>query len=106
MATSDKIDVFVELIGGDTGAAEDAVRAAIMAGKHVITANKALLAKHGNELARLAEEHNVSINFEAAVAGGIPVIKAIRGKPDQQRHYPRLRYSERNLQLYPHPHGR
>ncbi|WP_319410247.1 homoserine dehydrogenase [uncultured Cohaesibacter sp.] len=78
MATSDKIDVFVELIGGDTGAAEDAVRAAIMAGKHVITANKALLAKHGNELARLAEEHNVSINFEAAVAGGIPVIKAIR----------------------------
>nr|WP_321483280.1 homoserine dehydrogenase [uncultured Cohaesibacter sp.] len=78
MATSDKIDVFVELIGGDSGPAEDAVRAAIKAGKHVITANKALLAKHGNELARLAEEHNVSINFEAAVAGGIPVIKAIR----------------------------
>ena len=78
MATSDKIDVFVELIGGDSGPAEDAVRAAIKAGKHVITANKALLAKHGNELAKLAEEHNVSINFEAAVAGGIPVIKAIR----------------------------
>ena len=54
MATSDKIDVFVELIGGDSGPAEDAVRAAIKAGKHVITANKALLAKHGNELARLA----------------------------------------------------
>ena len=78
MATSDKIDVFVELIGGDSGPAEDAVRAAIKAGKHVITANKALLAKHGNELAKLAEKHNVSINFEAAVAGGIPVIKAIR----------------------------
>nr|WP_319516918.1 homoserine dehydrogenase [uncultured Cohaesibacter sp.] len=78
MATSDKIDVFVELIGGDSGPAEDAVRAAIKAGKHVITANKALLAKHGNELAKLAEEHNVSINFEAAVAGGIPVVKAIR----------------------------
>nr|WP_319389358.1 homoserine dehydrogenase [uncultured Cohaesibacter sp.] len=78
MAKSDEIDVFVELIGGDSGPAEEAVRAAIMAGKHVITANKALLARHGNELAQLAEEHNVSINFEAAVAGGIPVIKAIR----------------------------
>nr|WP_321457332.1 homoserine dehydrogenase [uncultured Cohaesibacter sp.] len=78
LAVSDDIDVFIELIGGDSGPAEEAVRAAINAGKHVITANKALLAKHGNELAKLAEEKGVSINFEAAVAGGIPVVKAIR----------------------------
>ncbi|WP_373236490.1 homoserine dehydrogenase [Cohaesibacter celericrescens] len=78
LAKDADIDVFVELIGGDSGPAEEAVRAAILAGKHVVTANKALLAKHGNELARLAEENNVSINFEAAVAGGIPVIKTIR----------------------------
>ncbi|WP_316859505.1 homoserine dehydrogenase [uncultured Cohaesibacter sp.] len=78
MAKSPDIDVFVELIGGDSGPAEEAVRTALMAGKHVVTANKALLAKHGNELARLAEENNVSLNFEAAVAGGIPVIKSMR----------------------------
>ena len=78
MAKSEDIDVFVELMGGDSGAADEAVRAAIAAGKHVVTANKALLAKHGNELARLAQEKNVILNFEAAVAGGIPVIKTIR----------------------------
>ncbi len=78
LAKSDKIDVFVELIGGDNGPAEASVRAALESGKHVVTANKALLAKHGNELARLAEEKGVSLNFEAAVAGGIPVIKALR----------------------------
>lgn len=78
MATSPEIDVYVELMGGDSGPAEESVRAAIMAGKHVVTANKALLAKHGNELAKLAEEKGVSLNFEAAVAGGIPVIKSIR----------------------------
>nr|WP_321444711.1 homoserine dehydrogenase [uncultured Cohaesibacter sp.] len=78
LAKSDKIDVFVELIGGDNGPAEASVRAALESGKHVVTANKALLAKHGNALARLAEEKGVSLNFEAAVAGGIPVIKALR----------------------------
>ncbi|WP_321338322.1 homoserine dehydrogenase [Breoghania sp.] len=78
MAKSPDIDVFVELIGGDSGPAEEAVRAAIKSGKHVVTANKALLAKHGNDLAKLAEKHNVTLNFEAAVAGGIPVIKALR----------------------------
>ena len=78
LAKSDDIDVFVELIGGDNGPAEQSVRAALEAGKHVVTANKALLAKHGNELARLAEEKGVSIQFEAAVAGGIPVVKALR----------------------------
>lgn len=78
LATSDDIDVYVELMGGDSGAAEDSVRAALKAGKHVVTANKALLAKHGNELAKLAEENNVSLNYEAAVAGGIPIIKTMR----------------------------
>nr|WP_319391620.1 homoserine dehydrogenase [uncultured Cohaesibacter sp.] len=78
LAKSDDIDVFVELIGGDSGPAEEAVRAAIQSGKHVVTANKALIAKHGNELARMAEANHVALNFEAAVAGGIPVIKAVR----------------------------
>ncbi len=78
LASADNIDVFVELIGGDSGPADLAVRAALKSGKHVVTANKALLAKHGGALARLAEENSVSLNFEAAVAGGIPIIKAMR----------------------------
>ncbi|PWL17720.1 homoserine dehydrogenase [Falsochrobactrum shanghaiense] len=78
LAKSGKIDVFVELIGGDSGPAEDAVEAALAAGHHVVTANKALLARHGVKLAKLAEEKGVLLNFEAAVAGGIPVIKAMR----------------------------
>jgi homoserine dehydrogenase len=72
------IDCFVELIGGEEGVARRAVEAALSAGKHVVTANKALLAMHGTELARLAERHRVALNFEAAVAGGIPVIKTMR----------------------------
>ncbi|MBY0561868.1 homoserine dehydrogenase [Hyphomicrobium sp.] len=71
-------DVFVELIGGEDGVAKAAVEAALGAKKHVVTANKALLAKHGVELARLAETNGVALNFEAAVAGGIPVIKTLR----------------------------
>jgi len=78
LATADNIDVFVELIGGDNGPADLAVRAALECGKHVVTANKALLAKHGGDLAKLAEANGVSLNFEAAVAGGIPVVKALR----------------------------
>jgi homoserine dehydrogenase len=78
LAKSLNIDVFIELIGGDTGAAKDAVEAAIAAGKHVITANKALLAHHGVGLARAAEAKGVALNFEAAVAGGIPAIKVLR----------------------------
>jgi homoserine dehydrogenase len=70
--------VFVELIGGEDGVAKEAVEAALNAKKHVVTANKALLAKHGIELARLAEKNGVALNFEAAVAGGIPVIKTLR----------------------------
>ena len=75
LAQSDEIDVFVELIGGEDGPAYAAVVAALKSGKHVVTANKALLARHGLELARLAEENRVNLNFEAAAAGGIPVVK-------------------------------
>ena len=78
MAQSAGIDVFVELMGGATGAASDAVEAALGRGVHVVTANKALLARNGVALAALAEEKGVLLNFEAAVAGGIPVIKALR----------------------------
>ncbi len=78
LAASPEIDVFIELIGGDTGPAKDAVEAAIAAGKHVVTANKALLAHHGVALAKAAEAKGVALNFEAAVAGGIPIIKALR----------------------------
>jgi len=78
LAQSDDIDVFVELIGGEKGAAKVSVEAALKAGKHVVTANKALLAHHGLALARLADQNGVALNFEAAVAGGIPVIKTIR----------------------------
>jgi len=78
MARSAEIDVLIELIGGADGIAYEAVTAALTSGKHVITANKALIAAHGVELARLAETRGVSLNFEAAVAGGIPIVKTLR----------------------------
>ena len=78
LARHDGIDVFVELIGGDEGPAHDSVKAALEAGHHVVTANKALLARHGLALAAIAEEKGVLLNYEAAVAGGIPVIKTMR----------------------------
>jgi homoserine dehydrogenase len=78
LAADPSIDVFVELIGGDEGTPKRAVEAALEAGKPVVTANKALLARHGTELAKLAEKNGVALNFEAAVAGGIPVIKTLR----------------------------
>ena len=78
LATDPAIEVFVELIGGEEGVAKKAVEAALGAGKHVVTANKALLAHHGPSLAALAEKNGVALNFEAAVAGGIPVVKVIR----------------------------
>ena len=70
------IDVVLELIGG-TGLSKDLVETAINNGKHVITANKALIAKHGNELIQLANDNKVRLLFEASVAGGIPIIKAL-----------------------------
>lgn len=77
VATNPEVDVVVELIGGyDT--ARDLVMTAIENGKHVVTANKALIAVHGNEIFTAAQEKNVMVAFEASVAGGIPIIKAIR----------------------------
>jgi homoserine dehydrogenase len=78
LARSSDIDIFVELMGGDEGAARASVEAALGAGKHVVTANKALLAKHGLALAKLAEEKHVALAFEASVAGGIPIVKTLR----------------------------
>jgi homoserine dehydrogenase len=78
LATDPAIDVFVELIGGDGNPARTAVTAALKAGKAVVTANKALLARHGVALGALAEKHGVALNFEAAVGGAIPVVKTLR----------------------------
>jgi len=71
------VDIIVELIGGDS-VAKELVLQAIANGKHVVTANKALLAKHGNEIFAAAQKQGVMVAFEAAVAGGIPIIKALR----------------------------
>ena len=71
------VDLFIEVIGGSEGPARDATMAAIAAGKHVVSANKALLALHGQAIAEAAEAAGVALRFEAAVAGGIPVIKAL-----------------------------
>jgi homoserine dehydrogenase len=72
-----EIDIIVELIGG-YGVAKELVLKAIANGKHVVTANKALLATHGNEIFRAAQDKGVMVAFEAAVAGGVPIIKAVR----------------------------
>ena len=77
MAQAD-IDVIVELIGGEDGIARRVVEAALKSGKHVVTGNKALLALHGASLAALAEKNGVALKFEAAIAGGIPIVKALR----------------------------
>ena len=77
LAQRDDVDVFIEVMGGHEGAARDATTAALRAGKHVVTANKALLAIHGQSLAELAEDQGLALRYEAAVAGGIPVIKAL-----------------------------
>jgi len=78
LATDPAIDAFVELIGGEGNPARAAVTAALKAGKPVVTANKALLARHGIEMAALAEKNKVALNFEAAAAGAIPIVKTLR----------------------------
>ena len=78
LAGRDDVDVIVEMIGGSEGVAVDLTRAALKNGKHVITANKAMIAHHGAELASLAEDHNCYLLFESAVAGGIPAVKTLR----------------------------
>jgi homoserine dehydrogenase len=78
LAADPGIDVFVELMGGAGDPAKRAVETALAAGKPVVTANKALLARHGHKLAALAERRHVALNFEAAVAGGVPIVKTLR----------------------------
>jgi homoserine dehydrogenase len=78
LGSAQGIDVVVELIGGSEGVARDVVEASLAHGKHVVTANKALMAHHGAKLARQAEEKGAALAFEAAVAGGIPILKALR----------------------------
>ncbi|MGC6511576.1 MAG: homoserine dehydrogenase [Parvibaculales bacterium] len=78
LTVADNVDIVVELIGGAEGVARDLVTASIANGKHVVTANKALMATYGFELAETAEAKNVVLAYEAAVAGGIPVIKVVR----------------------------
>jgi homoserine dehydrogenase len=78
LANDPNVDIVLELIGGSDGIAKDLCVASLRSGKHVVTANKALLAIHGTELAELAENNNVCLTYEAAVAGGIPIVKALR----------------------------
>jgi len=78
LASRDDVDVIIEMIGGSEGVAVELTRAALKTGKHVITANKAMIAHHGAELASLAEDHNCYLLFESAVAGGIPAVKTLR----------------------------
>ena len=75
---STNIDIVVELIGGSDGLAKKIVISALNNKKHVITANKALIAKHGNYLSLLAEKNKVNLEFEASVAGGVPIIRGIK----------------------------
>jgi homoserine dehydrogenase len=78
LARDPSIDVFVELIGGGGNPAKAAIEAALAAGKSVVTANKALLARYGVALAARAEKHHAALNFEAAVGGAIPIVKTLR----------------------------
>ena len=78
MAREAPADVVVELVGGEDGPAKAVCEAALAAGRHVVTANKALLAHHGTDLAAAAEANGVELRYEAAVAGGIPIVKALR----------------------------
>ncbi len=78
LADRDDVDVVLELIGGSDGAAKALVAQALAHGKHVVTANKALIAHHGAALAETAVKQGVALNFEAAVAGGIPIVKALK----------------------------
>ena len=78
LASDPDVDVFVELIGGADGVAKAAVEAALARGAHVVTANKALVAIHGTHLAELAEKNGAKLLFEAAVGGGVPMVKALK----------------------------
>ena len=93
-----EIDIVIELIGG-IEPAKTFILKAIASGKHVVTANKALVSQHGMEIFTAAAEKGVEVGFEASVGGGIPVIKALRGTGGQQDHV-HYGYHERYRQLY------
>ena len=78
LVKKDDVDIIIELIGGSDGVAKKLVFAALKNNKHVVTANKALIFKHGNELVKIAENNSVNLLFEASVGGGIPIIKSIK----------------------------
>ena len=78
IAKNKKVDVVVELIGGAEGAAKKLVFESLKNGKHVVTANKALVAKYGDQLAKIAEKNKVNLEFEAAVCGGVPIVRSIK----------------------------
>ena len=73
-----EVDIIVELIGGSEGAAKKIVFSALKNKKHVVTANKALIAKYGDQLAKIAEKNNVNLEFEAAVCGGVPIVRSLK----------------------------
>ena len=75
---SEEVDIIIELIGGAEGAAKKLVFSALKNKKHVVTANKALIAKYGDQLSKIAEENNVNLEFEAAVCGGVPIIRSLK----------------------------
>ena len=99
------LDVIVELIGGTTEAFE-LIQQALQNGKHVITANKALLAERGAELFQAALKHQKHLLFEASVRGRHSIIRALRGGTGRQSHSLHSRHHQRHLQLYPHAHER
>ena len=106
LARRDDVDVLVELMGGSNGPAKAATEAAIAAGKDVVTANKAMLAHHGQALAEAAEARGQIIRFEAAVAGGIPVVKALTEGLAGNEVAACHGGHERHLQLHSDTHGK
>ena len=76
--TLKNVDIIIELIGGAEGAAKKLVFNALKNKKHVVTANKALIAKYGDELSKIAEKNKVNLEFEAAVCGGVPIIRSLK----------------------------
>ena len=99
------IDVVVEVMGG-ISPARDLVLEALRSGKPVVSANKELLANHGGELWDAASVAGVDLLFEASVAGGVPLIRALAGVAGRRAHPPRDGHRQRDDQLHPHPHGR
>ena len=104
IATDPDIDVVVELIGGTTEAG-DLMRAAIAAGKHVVTGNKALLATAGPALEAAARAAGIALRFEAAVAGGIPILGPLVHGPRRQHHPRGPGHRQRHHQPHPERHG-